>query len=111
MKFSMKLSFLVGLFMLFFKTYAYIITGSTAILSDAAESVVHVFAVGFAAYSMWLSLKPADHDHTYGHDRIAFFSAGFEGALIMLAALYIIYEAIHKLIFGFEVQNIDLGML
>lgn len=97
--------------MLVMKTYAYMITGSAAILSDAAESVVHVFAVGFAAYSMWLSLKPADRDHTYGHDRIAFFSAGFEGALIMLAACYIIFEGIHKLIFGFELENIDLGML
>jgi len=108
---SMRLSFAVGIFMLVMKTYAYMITGSSAILSDAAESIVHVFAVGFAAYSMWLSLKPADHDHTYGHDRVAFFSAGFEGALIMFAALYIIYEAINKLIYGFELQNIDLGLI
>lgn len=97
--------------MLFLKTYAYAITGSAAILSDAAESVVHVFAVGFAAYSMWLSHKPADRDHTYGHDRIAFFSAGFEGAMILFAALYIIYEAIYKWMHGLEIENLDQGML
>lgn len=111
MNFSMRLSFGVGVFMLVMKAYAYYITGSTAILSDAAESVVHIFAVGFAAYSMWLSLKPPDQDHPYGHDRIAFFSAGFEGALILFAALYIIYHAILKLIYGCELENLDIGML
>lgn len=110
MNFSMRLSFMVGLLMLLIKPYAYYITGSAAILSDAAESVIHVFAVGFAAYSMWLSLKPADENHPYGHDKISFFSAGFEGALIITAALFIIYESIYKLMYGFELQNVDAGM-
>ena len=86
---AMRLSFLVGIFMLFLKTYAFFLTGSSAILSDAAESVVHVFAVGFAVYSMWLSHKPADVDHTYGHDRIAFFSSGFEGDRFQRFATFI----------------------
>lgn len=111
MNFAMRLSFLVGLFMLLIKTYAYFITGSAAILSDAAESVIHVFAVGFAAYSMWLSLKPADANHLYGHEKISFFSAGFEGAMIIIAALFIFYESIHKIINGIELQNIDQGIL
>ncbi|MCB1181175.1 MAG: cation transporter [Chlamydiia bacterium] len=108
---AMRISFCVGIFMLVMKTYAYFITDSSAILSDAAESIVHVFAVGFAVYSMWLSLKPADRDHAYGHDRIAFFSAGFEGALILIAAIFIVYQAIFKLIHGIELKHIDLGML
>jgi len=107
----MLLSFGIGFFMLLIKSYAYYLTGSAAILSDAAESVVHVFAVGFAAYSMWLSHKPADRDHTYGHDRITFFSAGFEGALITIAGVYILYQAIQKILFGFELENLDQGML
>jgi cation diffusion facilitator family transporter len=110
MNFSMRLSFIVGLLMLLIKPYAYYITGSAAILSDAAESVIHVFAVGFAAYSMWLSLQPADENHPYGHDKISFFSAGFEGALIIIAALFIIYESIHKIAFGFELDNVGKGM-
>lgn len=111
MNFAMRLSFLVGLFMLMIKTYAYFITDSAAILSDAAESIIHVFAVGFAAYSMWLSLKPADANHLYGHEKISFFSAGFEGAMIIIAALYIYYESIHKIIYGVELQNIGLGLI
>lgn len=111
MNFAMRLSFVVGLFMLLIKTYAYYITDSIAILSDAAESVIHVFAVGFAAYSMWFSLKPADSNHLYGHEKISYFSAGFEGGMITIAALYIYYEAIHKIIYGFELQNIGIGMI
>jgi len=111
MNFSMRLSFLVGLFMLLIKTYAYYITGSTAILSDAAESVIHVFAVGFAAYSMWLSLKPADQNHLYGHDKVGFFSAGFEGAMIIIASLFICYESAHKIMYGVVLENVDSGVL
>lgn len=107
----MRLSFGIGIFMLILKSYAYYLTNSAAILSDAAESIVHVFAVGFAAYSMWLSHKPADRDHTYGHDRITFFSAGFEGGLIVIAAFFIIYQAIKKILYGFELDNLDQGMI
>jgi cation diffusion facilitator family transporter len=111
MNFSMRLSFLVGVFMLAVKCYAYIITDSTAIMSDAAESIIHVFAVGFAAYSMWLSLKPADADHLYGHEKISFFSAGFEGAMIVIAALFIYFESVQKMIYGVELQNIGTGLI
>jgi cation diffusion facilitator family transporter len=106
---AMRLSLGVGFFMLIMKVYAYFITGSAAILSDAAESVVHILAVSFAAYSLKLSLKPADNEHMYGHDRISFFSAGFEGAMIILAAFYIIYEAIEKWINGLAISNLDTG--
>ena len=92
----MALSLGVGLLMLVMKVYAYLITGSAAIFSDAAESVVHNVAVGFALFSLWYANRPADHNHPYGHEKINYFSAGFEGSLIMLAAIYIIYEAVHK---------------
>lgn len=111
MNFSMKVSFLVGLFMLIIKCFAYYLTNSTAILSDAAESIIHVFAVGFAVYSMWLSLKPADANHLYGHEKVSFFSAGFEGAMIFIAALYIYYEAVQKFIYGIELENIGIGIV
>ncbi len=108
---AMRWSLSVGLLMLVMKSYAYFITGSAAILSDAAESVVHVLAVGFAAYSLHLSLKPADDSHMYGHDRITFFSAGFEGAMIVLAAFYIIYESIRKWILGIAIEELGTGTL
>lgn len=107
----MNLSLGVGFLMLTGKMYAYLITGSAAILSDAAESVVHVLAVSFASFSLWLSLQPADERHPYGHDKISFFSAGFEGAMIVIAALYIIYEAIMKWVGGLELRNLDTGIL
>jgi cation diffusion facilitator family transporter len=109
--FAIRLSFAVGLLMFAGKTYAYFITGSAAILSDAAESVVHVIAVSFAFYSMWLSHQPPDKSHPYGHDRIGFFSAGFEGAMITLAALFIIFEAVRKWAEGLHVERLDTGTM
>jgi cation diffusion facilitator family transporter len=107
----MTLSLVVGLLMFVTKLSAYWLTGSTAILSDAAESVVHVAAVSFAAYSLRLSRKPADNSHMFGHAKIAFFSAGFEGAMIILAAIYIIYESIHKWMSGLQLENLGYGTL
>jgi len=107
--FAILLSFSIGIVMLLIKWYAYSITGSTAIFSDAAESVVHIIGVGFAVFSMWLSRQPADKGHPYGHDKISFFSAGSEGGLIVLAALYIIYISIKKLISCIELSNLDKG--
>ena len=108
---AMRVSLAVGFFMLGTKVLAYGMTGSAAILSDAAESVVHVVAVSFAAYSLWLSRKPPDPSHLYGHDKIAFFSAGFEGAMIVLAAFYIVYESIRRLIAGPKLENLGAGAL
>lgn len=65
---AMRLSLGVGLAMLGMKLYAYFLTGSSAIFSDAAESVVHNLAVGFALYSQWYSNKPSDRSHLYGHE-------------------------------------------
>jgi cation diffusion facilitator family transporter len=107
----MTVSLVVGVFMFVTKVTAYVITGSAAILSDAAESVVHVAAVGFAFYSLRLSFKPADASHLYGHAKISFFSAGFEGAMIILAALYIIFEAIRKWLAGLALQNLGVGTI
>lgn len=107
----MKLSLAVGVLMLAGKTAAYWITGSAAILSDAAESVIHVVAVGFAAFSLWLSLKPANQRFPFGYERITFFSAGFEGALIVLAAITIIYTAIEKWLAGVPLESVGLGAL
>ncbi len=111
MTFAMRLSLIVGFVMLTTKVSAWWITNSSAILSDAAESVVHVLAVGFAVWSLRLSFKPADDDHPYGHAKIGFFSAGFEGAMIVIAALFIIQDAVDKLIRGVEVQQLGLGTL
>ena len=107
LRFAMRLSLVIGALMFIVKVGAYILTGSTAILSDAAESVVHVAAVAFAAYSLNVSFKPADDEHLYGHAKISFFSAGFEGAMIMFAAVYIIYVAITKWMAGLYEEKVQ----
>jgi len=108
---AMSLSLVVGVLMFVIKVSAYLLTGSAGILSDAAESVVHVAAVAFAFVSLRLSFKPADDSHLYGHAKISFFSAGFEGGMIALAAIYILYESIHKWILGQPLERLGLGTL
>ena len=108
---AMRLSLVFGAAMMVGKVAAYVLTGSAAILSDAAESVIHVVAVSFAAFSLWLSSRPANHKFLYGYERITFFSAGFEGAMIVLAAIAIIYAAIHKWLAGLQLQNLGMGAL
>ncbi|MGJ3244409.1 MAG: cation diffusion facilitator family transporter [Opitutales bacterium] len=106
----MRLSLAVGLVLLALKLAAWLWTGSSAIFSDAAESVVHLFAVLFAAFSMRLSRKPPDSDHLYGHAKVSFFSAITEGLLILLASVLIYVEAVRKLVTGVEVAHLGAGL-
>jgi len=109
--FAMRLSLGIGVLMLIGKTAAYYVTGSAAILSDFAESVVHVAAVAFAAFSLRLSTKPAGPAFLYGFERITFFSAGFEGAMIIVAAIWILVEAVEKWLAGLPLQHLGPGTL
>lgn len=106
----MNLSLAVGVLMLAAKWAAYLLTGSSVIFSDAAESVVHIIAVWFAWYALRLTERPPDAEHHYGHEKIAFISAGVEGALICIAAFVIIGSAVQKLVVGVELQRLDIGM-
>jgi cation diffusion facilitator family transporter len=107
----MAASLAVSVLMLVGKLGAYFLTGSAAILSDAAESVIHGIATGIAALSMWYTRRPASRTHPYGFGKLAYFSAGFEGSLILSAALFIYYEAIRSLIAGPELKQLDWGLL
>jgi cation diffusion facilitator family transporter len=111
MRFAMRLSLIFGALMLIGKVTAYVVTGSTAILSDAAESVVHVIAVGFATFALWLSARPANQRFLYGYERITFFSAGFEGGIIIVAAIAILYAAIHRWLTGLRLEHLGMGSL
>jgi len=108
---AMRLSLIFGLAMLIGKTTAYFMTHSAAIFSDAAESVLHVIAVGFAGFSLRLSRKSASPQFLYGYERITFFSAGFEGAMIIVAAIAILFESIRKWIAGLELEHLGTGAL
>jgi cation diffusion facilitator family transporter len=110
-RFAIRLSLVFGFVMLIGKATAYFMTHSAAIFSDAAESVIHVIAVGFAAFSLRLSTKPASSEFLYGYERITFFSAGFEGALIVVAAVLIIFESMRKWSAGLQLENLSAGVL
>jgi cation diffusion facilitator family transporter len=107
----MRLSLIFGLVMLGGKTTAYFMTHSAAIFSDAAESVIHIVAVAFAAFSLRLSTKPAAPQFLYGYERITFFSAGFEGAMIIVAAIAILFESIRKWIAGLQLEHLGTGAM
>ena len=110
-QFAMRLSLIVGLTMLIGKTTVYFITHSAAIFSDAAESVVHVIAVAFASFSLRLSTRSASSQFLYGYERITFFSAGFEGGMIVVAAIAILYESGRKWITGLQIEHLGAGAL
>ena len=93
------------------KVIAWKLTGSVAILTDALESTVNVIAGLIGVYSLYVSAKPKDLDHPYGHGKAEFLSAAIEGTLISLAGLIIIYEAINNLIHPHPIQRLDYGIL
>ena len=107
---ALRISLIVSFLSLVVKVAAFLITDSTTAMSDAAESIVHVLAVGFVLYGYHLSLKPADDNHLYGHERIEFLSVGVEGVVIILAGISILLLAIQNLITGLELQNLDTGI-
>ncbi len=105
------LSLVVGTILLGFKYLAYQLTGSTAILSDALESIVNVISALFVLGGLVVAGWPADRTHPYGHGKVEFFSALFEGGMITLAAALIIKEAGEALVFGHQVRQINVGLL
>lgn len=107
---AMGASLAVSVLMLVGKMTAYVLTGSQSILSDAAESVVHIFATGVAAFSLWYSQQEACQKHPYGHGKIVYFSAGFEGALILAAGLFIIISAGKALLEGARLSSLEWGL-
>lgn len=94
------------------KFVGYYHTGSSAILSDAMENVVNVIAAGVALYSLVVAHRPADEEHPYGHGKIEFMSAGFEGGMILLAGVLILVETILKMVRGdVRVEDVGLGIV
>ena len=105
------ISLTVALLMLTAKYQAYRMTGSTAVLSDALESIVNVVAAVFALGGLVFAGRPADRNHPYGHGKIEFFSAAFEGGLIAFASVVIVYEAVLILLAGAAVRQISAGVV
>lgn len=92
------------------KIWAYYITHSVAILTDALESTVNVIAGFIGLYSIILAARPRDTNHPYGHGKAQFLSSAVEGALIFIAGLFIIYEAIAQYIEARPLHKLDTGI-
>ncbi|MDA8141317.1 MAG: cation diffusion facilitator family transporter [Desulfobacteraceae bacterium] len=107
---AMRISVLVSILLLGAKFFTYWLTHSSAILSDALESIINVVAGIFAAISVWVAAKPPDPEHPYGHGKIEYFSAGFEGALIMAAAIGIFYSGLIHLISPHPLEVLEKGI-
>ena len=105
------LSFVVSVLIMAAKFYAYYLSGSTAILTDALESIINVVAAAFAYYSVYLASLPRDLNHPYGHGKIEFFSAFIEGLLISIAGFFIITKAIYNIFFPKELHLLLTGTI
>lgn len=108
---AIAVSLSVGLVLMAVKFLAYFLTGSTAILSDALESIINTVAAGFALVSVIVASKPPDKEHPYGHGKMEFFSAGFEGSLIVLAAVAILYKGLGKIVSPSDIPRLDTGII
>lgn len=108
---AIGLSVAVSVLLLALKFLTYRMTNSAAVLSDALESIINVVASLFAVLSIWMAAKPPDPNHPYGHGKIEYFSAGFEGALIIGAAVSIFYTGLQHLMTPQPLTYLEKGLL
>jgi len=101
----------ISILLFVIKIVAWYLTSSVAILTDALESTVNVIAGLIGVYSLYISAKPRDYDHPYGHGKAEFLSAAIEGTLITVAGFIIIYEAINNLQHPHPIKKLDYGIL
>ncbi|MFW5500534.1 MULTISPECIES: cation diffusion facilitator family transporter [unclassified Maridesulfovibrio] len=95
---------------MFLKTWAWYVTDSVGLLSDALETLVNLSAALFALATLTLALKPADERHAYGHGKAEYFSSGAEGMLILIAAVGIIYASVERFLSPAVPQNLGIGL-
>lgn len=107
----LKLSIAVALATIALKTGAWWLTGSVGLLADAMESVVNLAGAMFALWMVTVAARPADEDHPFGHHKAEYFSSGFEGVLIFIAALAIVWAAGNRLLAPQPLERLSLGLM
>lgn len=105
------LSIATSLVTILLKFGAWYLTGSVSLWSDALESLVNLAAALVALGALTIAEQPADDRHVYGHDKAEYFSSGVEGALILVAAVSIIWSAAHRLADPQPLEQLGLGIL
>ncbi|RTL48205.1 MAG: cation diffusion facilitator family transporter [Sphingobacteriales bacterium] len=93
------------------KIIAFYLTNSIAVLTDALESTVNMLAGLIGLYSLYITAKPKDKEHPYGHGKAEFISAAVEGSLIITAGIYIIFQTIQSFFVQKPVQELDKGII
>jgi cation diffusion facilitator family transporter len=106
----LRASVVVALITMVLKTLAWYVTDSVGLLSDAMESFVNLAGALFGLLMVTIAKRPADDEHPYGHHKAEYFSSGFEGALIMGAAVAIIWAAAHRLAAPQALQQVGWGL-
>jgi cation diffusion facilitator family transporter len=106
----LKLSIAVALATIALKFGAWWLTDSVGLLSDALESLVNLAGAVFALMMVTVAAQPPDDDHPYGHHKAEYFSSGFEGVLILVAALAIIWTAAQRFVDPQPLQSLGLGL-
>lgn len=106
-----KISLIAGILLMLGKFWAFEMTHSQAVLSDALESIVNVIAAILALIVLIYASRPADPRHPYGRGKLEFFSAAFEGGLITFAAIIIIGESLRALYHGVALNELGVGLL
>lgn len=106
----LKLSIAVAVATIVLKTGAWWLTGSVGLLSDALESLVNLAGASFALAMVTLAAQPPDEEHPYGHHKAEYFSSGFEGVLIGVAALAIGWAAVDRLLHPQPLEQLGLGL-
>lgn len=107
----MRASVLVAIATIGLKTAAWYITDSVGLLSDALESFVNLASALFGLAMVTIAQRPADEDHPYGHHKAEYFSSGFEGALIIGAAVAIIWAAVVRMFNPQPLQQLGWGLV
>ncbi len=107
----LKVSVAVAVATIGLKTAAWWFTGSVSLLSDALESLVNLAGAIFALAMVTVAAQPADEDHPYGHHKAEYFSSGFEGVMITVAALAIVWASAHRLLAPQPLEQVGLGLL
>ena len=103
-------SVLVAIMTISLKTLAWWITDSVGLLSDAMESLVNLASAVFGLVMLTVAALPADAEHPYGHHKAEYFSSGFEGILIIVAAIGIIWTASHRIFDPQPIEQVGLGL-
>ncbi len=100
----------VSIVVLIWKFKAYYVTNSSAVLSDALETVANVITSCVALFAVKFASEPADENHPYGHGKAEYFSAAFEGGLIFFAGITIIFNSFQHFFTGAQIENIRTGI-